>query len=87
VVNAEQFLSELERIINEYHKGMNAPPTPNVDTPQEVFQVLDDAWNNNLISTEKLSKIADDLWNDGGIIGRIVGDQLKMLIRVERQRP
>lgn len=60
------------------------PPDPLYVAVNEIYQALDDRWNDELITTDELEEMAEALRYHGGGIGRMVSEKLKILIKVER---
>ena len=57
---------------------------PAVAVAHEIYQALDDRWNDELITTSELEEVAHGLRYHGDAIGRLIAEKLNILIKVER---
>lgn len=71
--------NDLVKRINKYFAR-----DPAVAVADEIYQALDDRWNDELITTDELAEVADQLKDNGCEIGKAVAEKLKRLIDVER---
>ena len=72
--------NDLVKRINKYFAR-----DPAVAVADEIYQALDDRWNDELITTDELEEVAYGLRYRGGAIGKLVAEKLEISIKVERQ--